>query len=292
MKGVLFLGCTVPVRNLNYELSARQVARVLGLELTDMPELGCCGFPLKSTDQLSALVIAARALAQVGPTGLPLVALCSACAGTLAEAEHLLAHDAGLRDQVQERLKPLGLEYRPGVPVRHFVRFLMEEVGLDNLAAKVTRPLAGFSFALHYGCHYLKPSSVAGGLDDPEDPQSLARLVEITGAQVMDYRRLKDCCGGGLLGVDQDLAMAMAGGKLAELDACQPSALALICPFCNVMFEGQQKMIAKKLETKLKVPVVYLTQILGLALGLSPDELGFKLNRVKPKELIAACQEE
>jgi len=288
MRALMFLGCTVPVRNLNYELSARKVSEALGVELQDLAEFGCCGYPLKNTDQDKALVIAARALAQAGDGGLPLVALCSACAGTLAEAEHQLAHHGELRAKVNQQLAPLGLAYRPGVKVRHFMRFLLEEVGLEAIRAKVTRRLEGFSFAPHYGCHYLKPSEITGGFDDPEDPRSLAGFIEATGAQAVDYASMKECCGGGVLGADEDLASAMAGKKLAELDAKGVTALALICPFCNVMYEGQQKAIGKKLDRKLKVPVVYVTQLLGLAMGLSPDEVGLKLNRAKPKELLAA----
>ena len=116
----------------------------------------------------------------------------------------------------------------------------------------------------------------------------LKRLIELTGARALDYRSLKECCGGGVLGADEDLAGRMAGTKLKELDQAEVTALALLCPFCNVMYEGQQKSIGKKLETKLKVPVVYVTQVLGLGLGLDPDDLGFKLNRVKPKEMLKA----
>lgn len=292
MKALMFLGCTVPVRNLNYELSARKVAEVLGVELQDLDDLGCCGYPLKGSDQYKALVMAARALAQAKQTGLPLVALCSACAGTLAEAEHQLAHNAELRDKVNQELKPLGLEYQPGVKVRHFIRFIIEEVGLEAIQAKVTKKLDGFRFAPHYGCHYLKPSEITGGFDDPEDPQSLARLIQLTGAESVDYASMKECCGGGVLGADEDLASLMAGKKLSELNEAGVNGMALICPFCNVMYEGQQKAIGKKLDTKLKVPVVYVTQLLGLAMGLQPDEVGLKLNRVKPKELLAAFKEE
>jgi len=291
MRALIFLGCTVPVRNLNYELSARKVAEALGVEIQDMPDLGCCGYPLKSSDQDKALVIAARALAQAHKTGLPLVALCSACAGTLAEAEHQLAHNPELRDKINRELEPLGLEYQPGVKVRHFVRFLLEEVGLEAIRAKIVRKLEGFRFAPHYGCHYLKPSEITGGFDDPEDPQTLTRLIEVTGAESLNYASIKECCGGGVLGADEDLASLMAGKKLAELNEAGVDGLALICPFCNVMYEGQQKAIGKKLDIKLKVPVVYVTQLLGLALGMSPDEVGLKLNRVKPKKLLAAFKD-
>ncbi len=288
MKALMFLGCTVPVRNLNYELSARKVAAALGVELVDDAALACCGFPLKGSDQQAALVIAARALAQAADHGLPLISLCSACAATLAEADHYLQHNPAAQAQVNDALKELGLAYRPGVRVTHFVRFLLQEVGLDALKKKMVRSLEDYSFAPHYGCHYLKPSEALEGLDDPEDPRTLGQLIAVTGAKAMDYPSMKECCGGGVLGADEDLAGRMAGSKLAEINATDITALVLVCPFCNVMYEGQQKSIAKKLETKFKVPVVYLTQLLGLGLGLSPDELGFKLNRVKPKELIKA----
>ncbi len=288
MRALMFLGCTVPVRNLNYELSARKVAAALGVELVDLAEMGCCGYPLKAFDQEAALVLAARALAQAGRTGLTVVPLCSSCAGTLNEAAHHLDHDPAALAQVQEKLKPLGLTYRPGVRVRHLARYLLEEVGLEAIAGKIVRPLSEFTFAPHYGCHLLKPSRVLEGFDDPEAPTSLARLIEVTGAKALDYRYLKQCCGGGVLGADEDLAGRMAGSKLLELTEARVAAMVVICPFCNVMYEGQQKAVAKKLGAEIKVPLVYLTQVLGLAMGMSPDELGFKLNRVKPKELLAA----
>lgn len=288
MEALLFLGCTVPVRNLNYELSARKVAAHLGVDLVDMAELGCCGYPLKAFDQETALLLAARALAQAARSGLTVVPLCSSCAGTLNEAAHHLDHDPETRARVQEKLSPLGLEYRPGVRVRHLARYLLEEVGLEAIANKIVRPLSEFTFAPHYGCHLLKPSRVMEGFDDPEAPTSLSRLIAVTGAKALDYRYLKECCGGGVLGADEDLAGRMAGRKLQELTQAAVTAMVVICPFCNVMYEGQQKAIAKKLGAEIKVPVVYLTQILGLAMGLGPDELGFKLNRVKAKELLAA----
>jgi heterodisulfide reductase subunit B len=287
MKAGLFLGCTVPVRNLNYEASARRVAATLGLVLVDNPEYGCCGYPLKALGQEAALIIAARALAQAG-RGITLTPLCSACAGTLMEAAHVLDHDEARREAVQQRLTPLGLIYRPGVKVRHFARLLLEEVGLERISQKIVRPLTEFTFAPHYGCHFLKPGELSKGFDDPEDPVSLGRLIGATGAKAMGYRTLKDCCGGGVLGADENLAGRLAGGKLVELTQTGITAMVVVCPFCNVMFEGQQKVIAKKLETEIKVPVVYLTQVLGLAMGLSPDELGFNMNRIKPKELLAA----
>ncbi|MEW5722913.1 MAG: CoB--CoM heterodisulfide reductase iron-sulfur subunit B family protein [Thermodesulfobacteriota bacterium] len=288
MAWALFLGCTVPVRNLNYETAVRQTARKLGLELADLPDFGCCGFPLKSLSAQEALVIAARNLALAEAAGHDVAAVCSACAGTLAEAHHVLAHDPGLAQKVNLRLAKLGLSYSGRVKVRHYARILYEEVGLEKIKAQVVRPLEGYRFAPHYGCHYLKPAQVMDHFDPPDRPVSLARLIEAAGARAVDYPGLKDCCGGGVLGVSEDLAQRMAGRKLERLDRLEINGLVVICPFCNVMFEGQQKAIAKKMGAKFKVPLVFYPQLLGLALGFTPDEMGFKLNRIKDKDMLKA----
>ena len=119
---------------------------------------------------------------------------------------------------------------------------------------------------------------------------SLSRLIEVLGAEAVDYPGLKDCCGGGVLGVDEDTAQKMAFGKLEQLDRIGVTGLVVICPFCNVMFEGQQKTMAKKFGSKLKVPLFFYPQLLGLALGISSDELGFKLNRIKDRDMLKAFE--
>ncbi|MGC1404682.1 MAG: CoB--CoM heterodisulfide reductase iron-sulfur subunit B family protein [Thermodesulfobacteriota bacterium] len=292
MKYAFFLGCTVPVRNLNYELSARFVARKLGVELVDLDGFQCCGFPLKSINFLDSLVIAARNLALAEKAGLPVCTLCSACGGSLSEADHLLRHDEALKRQVNDRLKAIGLEYQGTGEVKHFIRILYEEVGTEKIREMMVRSLTGFTFAPHYGCHYFKPAEAAGGIDPVETPKSLSELIEITGAKALTYDTLLNCCGGSVLGVKEDLANTLAGQKLAEVNQLGATGLVLICPFCNVMFEGQQKKVEKKLEQKLKVPVLYYPQLLGLALGAAPEELGFKLNRIKDKEFLKQFEKE
>jgi heterodisulfide reductase subunit B len=286
MKYAFFLGCTVPVRNLNYELASRRVAERLDIELVDLEDFQCCGFPLKSISFIDSLVIAARNLALAEQRDLPVCTLCSACGGSLSEAHHLLEHKPELKAQVNERLRVLGLEYKGSSEVKHFIRILYEAVGLEKIAETISRPLTGFSFAPHYGCHYIKPAEVTGGLDPVEDPITLTRLIEVTGALALNYPSLLQCCGGGVLGAKEDLANALAGEKLGELNRWGTNGLVVICPFCNVMFEGQQKKIEKRLEQKLKVPVLYYPQLLGLAMGFTPDQLGFKLNRVKDKAFL------
>jgi heterodisulfide reductase subunit B2 len=286
MEALLYLGCTVPVRNLNYELSSRLTARELGIHFRDHEAFGCCGFPLKSLNVRETTLIAARNLALAEKEGLEICALCNACAGTLTETAHELDTNPELKEEVNQRLKEVGLRYEGPVKVRHYMRLLWEEVGLEAIKAAVKKPLTDVVLAPHYGCHYLKPSELTAGFDSPEDPRTLAELISATGAQVIDYPSLKDCCGGGLLGISEAVANSLAATKLIDVACTTAHALVLVCPFCNVMYEGQQKKIAKAAGLDLKVPVVYYPQILGLALGLSSEQLGFKLNRVKPSGLL------
>jgi heterodisulfide reductase subunit B len=267
------------------------VAKKLGITFRDNEAFGCCGFPLKSTDVMAAIVAAARNLAIAQKEGLEICALCNACAGTLNEVAHTLDHDEDLRKQVNQKLNAVGLEYGEPVRVRNFMRLLYEEVGLDAIRMAIKKPLKGIRLAPHYGCHYLKPSELNIGFDNAEVPSTLSSLIETTGAEVVQYSSLKDCCGGGVLGISEEVANSLAQKKLQDVAATQAHALVLVCPFCNVMYEGQQKKIAKSSGLDLKVPVVYYPQVLGLALGMSSDELGFKINRVKPSAMLKLVEE-
>jgi len=286
MEALLFLGCTVPVRNLNYEVSVRLTAEWLGITLRDHEAFGCCGFPVKSIRAEDTLVSAARNLALAEKEGLEICGLCNSCVGTLSECAHLLDHNPTIKERINKRLEPVGLHYEGPVRVRHYMRLLWEEVGLDALRDAISQPLTDIMLAPHYGCHYLKPAELTVGFDSPDVPRTMSELINVTGAQAVDYPTLKECCGGGVLGMSEEVANEMARKKLEDVSRTDAHALVLVCPFCNVMYEGQQKKIAKGAGVELKVPVVYYPQILGLALGLSSKELGFKLNRVKPKSLL------
>ncbi|MBM3299565.1 MAG: CoB--CoM heterodisulfide reductase iron-sulfur subunit B family protein, partial [Deltaproteobacteria bacterium] len=218
--------------------------------------------------------------------GLEICALCNACTMTLSETAHVLDAHPELKEKVNKRLERVGLHYAGPVRVRHYMRLLWEEVGLDRIKAAITRPLSGLQLAPHYGCHYLRPAELTLGFDSPDVPRTLAELISVTGAEAVDYPSLKDCCGGGVLGMSEQVANALAANKLKEVSQTGAHALVLVCPFCNVMYEGQQKKIAKDAGLDLKVPVVYYPQILGLALGMGSKDLGFKLNRVKPSDLL------
>jgi len=287
MNYALFLGCTVPVRSLNYELSARKVANALGIELLDINDFACCGYPVKTLDQHTALVLAARNLCLAEEKRLNICTLCSACTGTLAEANRELKQNPDRRMRVNQDLeKTLGKSYQGTVEVKHFARVLFQDVGLEKIRERVRTDLSSLDLAAHYGCHYLKPSHVYDHIEDPENPHTLDDLIEITGARSLVFEGRNRCCGGGVLAIDEAVALAMAREKLDRVMAAQADAIVLFCPFCDIMYEYSQRKIEKTYNTHYRLPVLYLPQLLGLAMGISPDELGFKLNRVKPKDLL------
>ena len=287
MKYGLFLGCTVPVRALNYELAARKVGEKLGLEFQDIPEFGCCGFPVKSVDRMTFILMAAENLSVAEDANLDICSLCSACSSVLTEVDRQLKENQTLRNRVNEELSRVGRKYQGRIQVKHLARILHEDVGLPRIKEMVKRPLSEFNFAVHYGCHYLKPSDVYGEFEEPENPRTLDELLRLTGAKSIPYEDKNECCGGGVLGVDEATALKIAALKLDHVKASGADALVLICPFCNIMYEANQKKIEKLSETEFNLPVVYYPQVLGLALGIPPDELGFRMNRVKPREILS-----
>jgi heterodisulfide reductase subunit B2 len=287
MKYAFFLGCTIPARARNYELSARKVAETVGIDLIETDRFMCCGFPIKAADRDAATLMAAYNLALAEEKGLDICSLCSSCASQLAESAHHLSWDEDERARVNERLCAVGLTYKKGPRVRHFARILFEEVGADTIKTHLKKDLTGLNIAVHYGCHYLKPSSIHDHFDDVEDPESIEDLVALTGARIVDYPGKKMCCGGPVLPVDEKLALSVTKKKLDTLVEAKADALCLVCPFCSVMYDGNQKSIESEFGVTYNLPVLYLTQVLGLAMGFDTKELGLNMNVVKTKELAA-----
>jgi len=286
MTYALFLGCTIPARSRNYELSARKVAHKLGIELVDLDGFICCGFPIKNSNQRSSLVLGAYNLALAKERNLDVCTLCSSCTSALAEVEHQLAAEQETRNEVNEALSRVGLRYDGRIKVRHFARILHEEIGPDEIKRHLSKSLDDLGIAVHYGCHYLKPSEVFNHFEEVEDPQTLDTLVALTGAHVIDYSGKKRCCGGPILPVDEKTAMSVAKEKLDDVTNAGAEAMCLVCPFCSVMYDDNQKSIESEFGESYKLPILYLPQLLGLAMGFDRKELGLNLNVVKTKELL------
>jgi heterodisulfide reductase subunit B len=280
---------------MNYEISARRTAEQLDIEFVDVTGFTCCGYPAKPMSWEAALLMAANNLALAEEEGLDICALCSACTSTLVEANKRLREDEELRTRINHKLADAtGREYGGTVNVRHYARILYEDIGPDRLrelamlahSKGAAADLSAFGFAAHYGCHYLKPADIYEGFDDPENPHTLGDLIKATGAQLVAYEEEDGCCGGGILAIDQETALAIAKGKLEHVHVADADGMVVICPFCDIMYEINQRSIERQFDVTYRLPVLYYPQLLGLALGLTPDQLGFRLNRVKARKLM------
>jgi len=284
MKYALFLGCTIPARSRNYEMSARRVAEKLDIHFVDIKEFICCGFPMKSIDRWSSQVMAAYNLCLAQNQNLDILTLCSSCASVLKEAASQLSESAPEREKVNKQLLKLGLRYEGHVKVSHFARSLYKEITPQEIKKSIEKDLSSLKIAIHYGCHYLREPFV---YDHFENLKSIADLISITGAQVMNYAGEDKCCGGPVLPVDEKLALSVAKEKLDAVTEAGADALCVVCPFCSVMYDSNQKGINSEFGTNYQLPVLYLTQILGLAFGYDSKALGLNMNAVKTKLLLS-----
>jgi len=262
------------------------VAEALGLKLIDIPQFGCCGYPLGSLDYHTMLLLSARNLCVAEEHGVEVVTGCTGCAGTLSKVNKALKEHTDKRKKVNLELSKLGHEFRGKTRVRHFARMLYDDVGPEKIKAAIKKPLAGINIAAHYGCHYLKPTEAFENPESAERPHTLDNLIEATGATAMDYGAKLLCCGGDVLGIDEMTALKMAREKFRRLKDSGADAMALICPFCAVMYDAGQKTIEVKLQEKFNLPVVYYPQLLGLAMGIDDKALGLQLNRTRVKDLV------
>ena len=286
MKYGIFLGCTI-ARARHYEMAVAKVAERLGIELVYLDDFACCGFPVRSIDWLSAMCLSARNLSVAESADLNIATLCSACTATLTECSKELEHNHELRDQVNEKLSVVGAEYNGDVTVKHFARILYEDVGLDRLRNEVKRDLTDLKVACHYGCHYLKPSEIYEGFDDHEFPRTLDELVAVTGAKPVEYQNKMRCCGGSVLAIDEELCLSIAHEKLNDMKAAGANCATLVCPFCSIMYDDNQRKIESTFDISYNLPVLFYPQILALAMGFDPRDVGLNMNRVKPTELFS-----
>jgi heterodisulfide reductase subunit B len=289
-KFLIFPGCAIPYRVSAYEISARKVLAKLGVELVEMPEFNCCGLPLDPVSHETMLILAARNLALAEQQGLKIITLCPGCAGTLKKVNKILKEDKALREQINGHLKESGLEFKGTVTTKHLMQVLKEDVGIDNIKKAVVKPLTMLKVAEHNGCHILRPKEYIG-FDDPEDPQTLKMLIEATGAMCLDYVDETECCGAPSVGVSDKVALQLAKDKLSHVKQVDAQALITICPFCHIMYDTNELRIEKMFNEVYGIPILHYPQLLGLALGMSPEELAFNELRVSTSKLIKQVSE-
>ena len=286
LRYLLFLGCVIPYRLSSYEISARKVLEKLGVELVEMPEFNCCGFPMDPINHDLMLTLATRNLCLAEKQNLNILTLCNGCFSILNETNKMLEGDKELREKTNGYLKEIGMEFKGTIKVKHLVHVLAEDVGFEKIKDAVKNPLTNLHVAQHGGCHIVRPAKYLGHGDDPENPTMLKNLVRLTGAECLDYMDETECCGNPIIGVNEDVPFQMAREKLGHVKAVKAQALITVCPFCHMMYDLNQPRIERNFNEKFGIPVLHYTQLLGLAMGFPPEELVLNELRVKPAELL------
>ena len=284
-KYLLFLGCVIPYRISSYEISTRKVFDKLGVELVEMPEFNCCGFPLDPINHDMMLTLAARNLCLAEQQDLNIMTLCNGCFGILNHVNKELKEDKKIREKVNGYLKKINIEFKGTIMVKHLIHVLAQDIGFEKIKERIQKPLNPLRVAQHIGCHVVRPAKYIG-FDDPENPTILKKLIRITGAECLKYMDEMECCGAPIIGVNDKIPLQLAREKLHHIRTVGAQALITVCTFCHMMYDLNQPRIEKTFNEKFGIPVLHYPQLLGLAMGFSPDELAFKQLRVDASKIL------
>ncbi len=287
MKYAFYPGCAVHSSSKEYGDSCKAVSKLLAVELVEIPDWNCCGAidAIYSYKPLFSVALAARNLALAEKMKMDIVTLCSACYFTLSRTNKLLREDAQLKNKVEEALGSADLNYKGGVRVRHFLDVLLSDIGLETIGKKIKIPLTTLSVASYYGCFLVRPPDLSN-FDDPEHPIRLDELVETLGASKVDYYSKTRCCGASLGITDEEIMLKLSRNILLDAKYAGANCVITACPLCHFNLDARQKDIESKFDLRINLPILHFTQLIGLAYGIEPKELGLNRNCVSPKKIL------
>lgn len=285
MKYAYYPGCSLEVNAAAYDISVRAVCKSLGVEIKELDDWNCCGATeYFSQDEVTACAVIARNLALTDCE--QLTAPCAACFLNLKKVDSLMFEHAGMNSKVNQALAAGGLSYKPGsVQVRHLLDVIYTDVGEEKIRAAVSRPLEGLRVAPYYGCQVVRPYA---GFDDPEYPTKMDELLTWIGIEVVDYPVKSHCCGGHMTQISEPEAYELIRRLLQSADDYKADVIACMCPMCQLNLDGYQAAVNGHFGTNYNLPILYFTQLLGLAFGLSPKQLGFGKEIVTAQPVISA----
>jgi heterodisulfide reductase subunit B len=272
-------GCSLHGTSGEFDASFRATARALDLTLQEIPGWECCGnTAAHSINRLLATALPVNELVKVEQDmRLDAVAVpCAACYSRFKTGAHDVAESEETASDVRA---VVGRAYNGGVTVENLIDVYHDAVGLEELEAKVTRPFAGLKVACYYGCLLTRPPQVTLA-DDPEYPTHMDEVVKALGCEPIDWNYKTDCCGASLALTEQGIVDDLVGRILTDARACGADAVAVACPLCQVNLDGRQVEIARKEPGWQSVPIIFLSQLVGRALGLDDRALGLKKHLV------------
>ena len=274
-----FPGCSSKSTSIEYHISTIKVAEKLGIELIELEDANCCGtHNLEDYNEEVWLSLNARNMALAEELGAGMVTICSGCYLNTRKAKMMLQENSTM-EEINKVLAEIEREFKGEAEVKHILDVLVNDFGLNNLEKLVERKL-GLKVAPYYGCQLLRPPEITE-FDNPENPQSFEGLLEVLGCQVADFSRKTDCCGATLTLIDEKIMLSMVKKILDEVLKIEADCISTICPLCHYALESSQ--FSLKME---EVPVLHVTQLVGLSIGLSPEELGLDRNLISTDRLL------
>jgi succinate dehydrogenase / fumarate reductase cytochrome b subunit len=285
LKYALYTGCTARESTPELLKSTMAVAKKLGIELILLDEASCCGAShLQDFDEFLSLVLNARNICYAEKLGLPLVTICNTCQLNTAMTKQKLDEDDELRAKVNEKLAEVGLEYKGTSSVRHFLYALQDDYGYEKIAQQVQNPIKDINIAAFYGCHNIRPSELHhknnSTFESSYKPTSLDNLIKSLGANNVEYESKNKCCGFHVELQNPKTANRLSASAMADAIDNDADVMVTPCPLCHLRMDVQQHNISKEAGREINIPILHLPQMIGIALGISPKELGLEHNIV------------
>ena len=277
MKYALYTGCTARESTPELLKSTLVVAKELGIEIELLDEASCCGAShLQDFDEFLALSINARNICLAEKRGLKMVTLCNTCQLMLENTKRKLDSDEKIKNQVNEKLKEIGYEYKGTSKIQHFLYAILEDIGLEEISKHIKRPL-NLKVAPFYGCHIIRPSKTHDGdnlNENPYKPDAIESLVKVLMGESVDYEMKTKCCGFHVDLQNTPVSEKLTADVLVSATNSGAEAIVTPCPLCHLNLDVKQRSAAKKANKNINIPVLHLPQLLGLAFGYSKEELG------------------
>jgi succinate dehydrogenase / fumarate reductase cytochrome b subunit len=266
-----------------------KIAPLLDLELVELDRASCCGAGvIAEHNQELADTLNARtfALAQQVESAALMMNICSTCQGAQTECQERLDANADYRSHVNQHLAEDGLSYEKGLTNKNLLWLLVEDMGLDELRSRVKRPLTDLRVGPFYGCYIVRPTDRLGiDRDHPRDTY-LHQVIEALGGTVIEYAGQYKCCGFPIITMNKEVSLKQAGRHLGDAVDAAADCLVTPCPLCHLNLDLQQPLAERTVGRQLNMPILHLPQLLGLAFGFDPNELGMQRHVVKPATVI------
>ncbi len=287
MRYFLYWGCSLEASGANYLYSLRPVCEALGMEFEEIEDWNCCGASVSyaGARDLAIKVLNARNLALAEKKGgYDIVAPCSSCYIQMNKVNHELQEDEALREKVNQILSEAGLNYKGTIRVRHILDVLYNDVGIDALKDRVIKPLKGLKVGGYVGCQSVRPY---GEYDSVERPKVHDEILKAIGAEPVKFPKKMQCCGSGIFLPEMELCMGLVKDILEDATSHGAEIISTVCPMCAMNLEMYQGRINKKYGTEFKVPIVYLTQLMAVALGMDLKKgAALHMNFIPPEYVI------